>query len=78
MNNGTTVSVTAQPNGDLTIENLDGTITIRKDGTISLSTLAPIELAGESLGKLDVDVGLPTDEVKKAFNLLLGKRGKRA
>lgn len=53
MNHGTTVSFTASPNGDLTLTNSEGTITVRKDGTIAISTLAPIELTGETLGKFD-------------------------
>lgn len=75
MNTGTTVSVTAQPNGDLTIKNEDGTITVRKDGSIAISTLAPIELTGETLGKLD-EVwgagGVPTPVINA-----LAKRGRR-
>ena len=53
MNHGTTVALNADPNGDMTITNLDGTITIHKDGTVTLATTAPIELAGASLAKLD-------------------------
>jgi len=80
MNTGTTVSVTAQPNGDLTIANIDGTITIRKDGTISISTLAPIELTGETLGKLDMSQvgGTSLAPNVQGFLNLLQRRGKRA
>jgi hypothetical protein len=53
MNHGTKVQLLADPNGDLTISNDDGTITVHANGDISISTLAPINLVGESLGKLD-------------------------
>lgn len=53
MNHGTKVQLLADPNGDLTISNDEGSITIRANGDISISTLASIELSGETLGKLD-------------------------
>ena len=58
MNKGTQITTTAHPNGDLTIGNDDGTITIRHDGTVVLSTLAAIELSGETIGRLDTCAGL--------------------
>ena len=76
MNHGTSFTVTADPNGDITIRNDDGTITLHKDGNISLSTLAPIQLVGETLGKLDEvwSQGGDPSAVTKA----LAKRGRKS
>jgi len=79
MNHRTSVQLAADPNGDLTLTNEDGTITIRADGTVSISTVAPIELCGASLGKLDTTATAGTSlaaNVKGFLNLLLN-RGKR-
>jgi hypothetical protein len=78
MNHGTNINLKCDPNGDLTLTNDDGTITIHKDGTIAISTVAPIHLVGESLGKLDVDVGVDVNDVKRVIGTLLGRRGKKA
>lgn len=80
MNHGTSVSLNAAPNGDLTLTNRDGTITIRKDGTISISTVAPIELTGETIGKLDElaggSLGLPSG-VSRVLEMLQ-RRGRKS
>lgn len=80
MNHGTTFAVTADPNGDLTITNLDGSITVRKDGSIAISTLAPIELCGDSLGKLDnnATAGTSLAPDTQGFLNLLRTRGKKS
>ena len=75
MNRGTRVSLNAEPNGDLIIANEDGTITIHANGDISISTIASIELTGESLGKLDdATCGNGASSVLKA----LRTRGKKS
>ena len=76
MDHGARVQLIAQPNGDLTFENVDGTITIRQDGTIVLSTVAPIELAGEAIGRLD---GTPGVDDVTFWNIVhaLRLRGKK-
>lgn len=75
MNHGTTVSFTASPNGDLTLTNPEGSVTIRKDGTIVVSTLAPIELTGETIGKFD---GLHDVLESRLFMQALQRRGKKS
>lgn len=60
MNHGTQVTVLAEPNGDLRISNPDGSILIRQDGTVSISTLAPIELTGATLGRFDQNTSKDT------------------
>jgi len=75
MNHGTKVQLIAHPNGDFTLENDDGTITIRQDGTIVLSTVAAIELSGESIGRLDTIAGLND---RAAVVEALRLRGKKA
>jgi len=74
MNHGTKVSVTAQPNGDLTLENDDGSITIRQDGTIILSTVAAIELSGEAMGRLDTLSGINDRAAVVEALRLVGKK----
>jgi ArsR family metal-binding transcriptional regulator len=53
MNHVTNIHVRSELNGALTIENDESTITVHPDGTVAISTTAPIQLTGESLGKLD-------------------------
>lgn len=74
MNHTTKVSVSAHHNGDLTFENEDGSITVHADGVISISTVAPIQLTGDSLGKLDHD----PQHSAVAFVQSLMKRGKKS
>lgn len=72
MNQTTNVRLRTETNGALTIENDDGTITIQPDGTVAISTRAPIQLTGESLGKLDRADGL---NVRSTVLEALLKRG---
>ena len=74
MNTVTDVKLRAHPNGDLTISNDDGSVTIRSDGTLVISTVAPIQLVGETLGRLD-NTTIAT-EVRGFLNLL-HTRGKK-
>lgn len=53
MNHRTSANIQADPNGTLTIANDETTITIQPDGTISISTEAPLQLVGRTLAKLD-------------------------
>lgn len=53
MNHVTNIRVRSESNGALTISNDESEITIQPDGTIAISSTAPIQLTGESLGKLD-------------------------
>jgi hypothetical protein len=49
----TNINLKADSNGDIVISNDDGKITIHTNGDISISTIAPIKLIGETLGKFD-------------------------
>lgn len=49
----TKFNMIAEPNGVINITNEDSVISIQPDGTISISTYAPLQLTGASLAKLD-------------------------
>ena len=68
MNKCTNINLSCDQNGTMTLTNDDGEIVIFSDGTIRISTLAPIELAGVSLGKLD-DVRFPDNEPTVSFGV---------
>lgn len=53
MNHGTTASIKVDPNGTLTVFNDRTTVTIQLDGTVSVSTMDPLQLVGDTLVKLD-------------------------
>lgn len=73
--NGTSASIRVEPNGALTISNAESTITVQPDGTISISSFAPIQLTGDSLGKFD---GPQARYVLADVQDMLQKRGKKA
>jgi len=75
MNHGTNINLRSDPNGDLTLTNDDGSITIHQNGDITVATLAPIELSGASLGKLD-EPGLGGSALPVLA--ALAKRGKKS
>jgi hypothetical protein len=54
MNHGMSATIKADPNGALTIANDETTITIQPDGTVAISTEAPLQLVGRTAVKLDV------------------------
>ena len=77
MNHVTNIRVRSEPNGALTISNDDGDITIQPDGTVAISTVAPIQLTGDSLGKLDSQAvgGTSLATEVRGFLNLLQRRG---
>lgn len=61
MDRGTSVSLRTDPNGSVTVSNADSVVTIMPDGTVVVSTTAPLQLAGAALAKLD-RARLPSEE----------------
>jgi len=53
MNKGTKLNLVSEVNGAVSISNEDTKITIQPDGTVAISTTAPLQLTGASLAKLD-------------------------
>ena len=53
MDKGTKLTLHSEINGSVSISNEDTQITIHADGTIAISSAAPIQFTGASLAKLD-------------------------
>lgn len=53
MNNGAKFNIVADENGAVTISTDESRITIHPDGSIAISSHAPLQLTGASLAKLD-------------------------
>ena len=51
--NGVKFNIQTEPNGIVVISNDDSRITIHPDGTIAISSHAPVQLTGACLAKLD-------------------------
>jgi hypothetical protein len=51
--NGTNANIKVDTNGAMTISNAESVITIMPDGTIAISSYAPVQLTGDTLGKFD-------------------------
>lgn len=49
----TKLNMISEANGAVVISNDDSTITIQPDGTISISSYAPVQLTGMCMAKLD-------------------------
>lgn len=66
----------SEPNGSITISNDDSRITIHPDGTIAISSYAPVQLTGACSAKLDnarLD-GAQVDRVVQALGSRLPKK----
>jgi len=50
---GAKFNIEAEPNGAVVISNEDSRITIHPDGTIAISSYAPVQLTGACMDKLD-------------------------
>lgn len=53
MNKGTKLNLVSEVNGGVSISNEETKITIQPDGTVAISTTAPLQLTGASMAKLD-------------------------
>lgn len=74
----TKLTLTSDPNGSQTISTDRTTITIRADGTVTISTLDPLQLCGASLAKLDMMGPHTADETKVFTDALLRRLDPRS
>lgn len=70
MNKHTKLSLVSDINGAVSISNEDTKITIQPDGTVAISSAAPVQLVGACAAKLD-KAGLNGDTFKRVTDSLL-------
>lgn len=73
MNHSASANIKVDPNGAMTISNEETTITLQPDGTVSISSAAPIQLTGRTLVKLDLS-GIDASALTAALAKRLTKK----
>jgi hypothetical protein len=61
MDKGTKLTITNHANGSMELRNDETTITVQADGTVAISTTAPLQLTGACLAKLDYNQDIGAD-----------------
>lgn len=75
MNKGTKFNLSSDANGSISISNEETNITIHPDGTVAISTTAPLQLTGASLAKLDrLNLAVPYELITHALCQRLVKK----
>jgi hypothetical protein len=74
--NGTKFNMVSEANGAVVISNDDSRITIHPDGTIAISSYAPVQLTGACAAKLDNAAldGAQVERVTRALATRLPKK----
>jgi len=68
----TKFNMVSEANGSITISNEESNITIHPDGTIAISSYAPVQLTGACAAKLDH--ALPSNDMIASVKEALGRR----
>ena len=71
MNKGMKLNLMSETNGTVVISNDDTRITIQPDGTVAISSHAPVQLTGACAAKLD-NSGCGSEAFKKVTEALAG------
>lgn len=78
MNSSTKLNLVSEVNGTISISNDETKITIHPDGTVAISSSAPLQLTGASLAKLDYgqggDAGCRVSDVLRWLGTRLNKK----